>query len=151
MNIDQINRWLTLAANLGVIAGILLLYFEIQQNNDQLAAQSRALRHELRSNDANRVFFDDQLLYEALNKTSTGEELSGRERFVLQRWVHQTFLNWEFAYFEYTQGYVSEEELNIQSWQSTLRNHPFMIDQWELSKESRYSESFIAFVQTNIL
>ena len=151
MNFDQLNRWLALAANVGVIAGILLLYFEIQQNNDQLAAQSRALRHELRSNDANRVFFDDQILYEALNKTAASEELTGRESFVLQRWVHQTFLNWEFAYFEYVQGYVSEEELNIQSWQSTLRNLPFMIDQWELSKESRYSESFIQFVQANIL
>lgn len=41
MNVDQINRWLMLAANIGVIAGIVFLAVEIQQNNELMASQAR--------------------------------------------------------------------------------------------------------------
>jgi len=32
MELDRLNRWLTLAANIGVLAGIFILVLEIQQN-----------------------------------------------------------------------------------------------------------------------
>lgn len=41
MTLDSINRWLTLAANLGVLAGIVFLGFEIRQNSEALLASSR--------------------------------------------------------------------------------------------------------------
>ncbi len=42
MNLDSTNRWLTLAANIGVMAGIIFLAFELQQNTvaTQLQAAS---------------------------------------------------------------------------------------------------------------
>ena len=39
MNADQINRWLTLAANIGVLVGIVVLIVEIGQNTDLMRAQ----------------------------------------------------------------------------------------------------------------
>ncbi len=36
MNLDKINDWLTLAANIGVLAGILLVAYEIRQNQELL-------------------------------------------------------------------------------------------------------------------
>ena len=43
MNLDSTNRWLTLAANIGVMAGIIFLAFELQQNTvaTQLDAAGR--------------------------------------------------------------------------------------------------------------
>ena len=43
MDSDRLNRWLTLGANVGVLIGIVFLAFELQQNNENLAAQQRAM------------------------------------------------------------------------------------------------------------
>jgi len=49
MNIDSINKWLMLAANLGVIAGIIFLAIEINQNSELLQAQVSYNHKETRS------------------------------------------------------------------------------------------------------
>jgi len=41
MRLDRLNSWLTLVANIGVIAGIVFLGLEIQQNTAALQANSR--------------------------------------------------------------------------------------------------------------
>ena len=41
MNLHKINEWLSLVANLGVIAGILFLAVEIQQNTEMMQSQTR--------------------------------------------------------------------------------------------------------------
>ena len=42
MDSDRLNRWMTLGANIGVLAGIIFLAFELQQNTvaTQLEAAS---------------------------------------------------------------------------------------------------------------
>ena len=35
MKVEHLNRWLTIAANLGVLAGIALLVFELGQNREK--------------------------------------------------------------------------------------------------------------------
>ncbi len=40
MMFNKPNQWLTLLANIGVVAGIVFLVFELQQNNKQLELQS---------------------------------------------------------------------------------------------------------------
>ena len=37
--LDRLNRWLTLVANVGVVAGIVFLGLEIQQTSDVIKAQ----------------------------------------------------------------------------------------------------------------
>jgi hypothetical protein len=41
MDKDSLNRWLSLAASLGVLAGIVLLAFELEQNREMMRAQTR--------------------------------------------------------------------------------------------------------------
>ena len=40
MNLDQLNKWLTLVANLGVLAGIVLVAFQLKENTDATRVQS---------------------------------------------------------------------------------------------------------------
>ena len=40
MNLDQLNKWLTLLANLGVLAGIVLVAFQLKENTDATRVQS---------------------------------------------------------------------------------------------------------------
>jgi hypothetical protein len=41
MDADSLNQWLSLGANIGVLAGIFLLIFEIRQNRQAIRAQTR--------------------------------------------------------------------------------------------------------------
>ena len=41
MNTDNLNRWLTLCANIGVVIGIIFLALELQQNNELLESQAQ--------------------------------------------------------------------------------------------------------------
>ena len=38
---DRLNQWMTLAANVGVLIGIIFLAYEIRQNTDAVHAQTR--------------------------------------------------------------------------------------------------------------
>jgi len=40
MKLDKLNQWLTLAANIGVIAGIVFLAYQIKQNTSAIQADS---------------------------------------------------------------------------------------------------------------
>lgn len=44
MKLEQLNEWLTLAANVGVIAGIVFLAIEIQQNTESIEQNTRIAR-----------------------------------------------------------------------------------------------------------
>ena len=39
---DKLNQWLTLVANLGVVAGIIFLAYEIQQNTNAMTTETTA-------------------------------------------------------------------------------------------------------------
>lgn len=41
MKFDDLNRWMSLLASAGVIAGLLLLAFELNQNREMTRAQTR--------------------------------------------------------------------------------------------------------------
>lgn len=46
MNLDSLNKWLTLLANLGVVAGIIFLAIEIRQNQISLDRNSELVERE---------------------------------------------------------------------------------------------------------
>jgi len=39
MNVDRLNRWITLGANIGILVGLVLVVYEIRQNSDLVRAQ----------------------------------------------------------------------------------------------------------------
>ena len=44
MNADNVNKWLTLSANIGVVLGLVLLIVEIGQNTEMMQAQINQMR-----------------------------------------------------------------------------------------------------------
>jgi len=49
MNADKVNQWLSLLTNIGVLIGIGLLVFEINQNADLMRAEMHAMRAEAKA------------------------------------------------------------------------------------------------------
>ena len=109
MKLSELNDWLTLAANIGVVGGIIFLAIEINQNNALLRSETR---QSLVANDVSSL---------TLNIANAGvfAKLAGKESLSPEEQLQLGFMysvdirNREFEYFQYTNGLLDEA-----SWQS---------------------------------
>jgi hypothetical protein len=106
MDSDQLNRWMTLLANLGVLVGIFLVLIELRQNTESAelqAAQSYVtLSHELDF----RIVDDPSLI--ALFLTPP-EERTPEESRRLDRWYFGSLRTWENGYYLYKKGVLDKD------------------------------------------
>ncbi len=98
MDADQLSRWLTLGANIGVIAGIVFLGLELRQNADLMRAQSRA---EMSRDTVNLLSLNvnDPSYIDVLGRGLRGEELTGVENSQFRR-TYNAFI-WHWNNLEY--------------------------------------------------
>lgn len=105
MNSSKINNWLTLMANLAVVAGIVFLTIQLRQNNDLLRSESRQA---LVANDVTSLIANLENAAVFARLTSSGE-LSAEEQLRLSFMFAIDLRNREFEYFQYTNGLLDEE------------------------------------------
>jgi hypothetical protein len=149
MDSDKINRWLTLAANIGVLAGIIFLAMELQQNNEILSAQARRDQLDARSA-AGALVIANADLSMILFKASNGDTLTPFEEYRFGRWGYQVFRNWEWQYDEYLEGTLSEEDLPVIGWAGQFRSHPMLQTVWA-ERKANLSPEFVQFVDGNVI
>ena len=109
MNSEKVSRWLTLAANLGVLGGLVLLAAELNQNHDLMRAQTR---HQLAVEAIG--FLDDtsrdadmmRIIVAVMNGESLSQEDALRYRFRQMAYFERQ----ENMYYQYTQGLFDEAE-----------------------------------------
>lgn len=113
MESDKVNRWITLGANIGVLVGIFLLVYELDQNREMIRAQTR--------NDISNQITDhlslkgsDARLAELTRRAEAGEVLSEVEE-------HQHYLlfsankrMWENIHYQYRHGMFEENEFEAE-------------------------------------
>ena len=144
MDSDRLNRWMTLAANLGVLAGIFLLLVELQQNTESAelqAAQSYvALSHELDF----RLVDDPSLI--ALLLTSPAER-TREEMLRRDRWDFGALRTWENGYYLHSRGVLDDELWSGQEvfMGDMLRRDDELRDYYQTNRKY-FSESFIAYL-----
>ena len=114
VKLDQLNKWLTLAANIGILASIVFLGTQIQQNSQMMEVQA------LTMNTAAHVQLDLAGIGDnpaaAFHKYFSGSsDLSDEELMIVGTWLSAN--SWQFrnSYHLYELGIVSEE-----AWQSEL-------------------------------
>jgi len=144
LDFDRLNRWLTLAANLGVLAGIFLLVIELQQNTESAelqAAQSYvALSHELDF----RLVDDPSLI--ALFNTSpdirTPDELRR-----LDRWYFGSLRTWENGYYLHSKGVLDDDLWSGQKvFMGDLLSRDDELRNYYQTNRKYFSESFTAYL-----
>ena len=144
MDFDKVNRWLTLVANIGVVAGIVFLAIEIKQNTEVVRAQTRSGITEsvLTLLQMER----DSRLVATYAKQEHGEDLTFEERFLLDNMANAKFRHWENSYYQRRAGLFDEDQYNAETvtiWQSMqMQDH---VDHWEANREM-YSKQFRDFV-----
>lgn len=139
--IERLDRWLNVIANLGVVAGLVFLAVQINQNTRAtIAAASESVTNQ--SLEFFSMGIDNQVLARALYKQSIGEDLSDFEQH--QVWWHQyfNFRVFESAYLQYRRGFYEQAEW--ERYRRIIRNRltedPFAKQMWEESSGKWTSE-----------
>ena len=141
---------ITVLANVGVIAGIVFLAVELQQNNALLESQVRATRTMMRQ-DFFRDLFANPELTRLIVKASDGQELTEEEDLRIF-WLNTSVLTaWWTVYDEYSKGLIEEESIEVEQWRATFHERlPKMRETWELQKIGRPVD-FIEFMERNVV
>ena len=92
----DLGQTITILANLGVIAGILFLGIELQQNNALLGAQARTARFEVAIDSTNMIVSTPSIA-RAQMKDRNGEPLTEEEEYILTEWYWGTFTRWQYG------------------------------------------------------
>ena len=149
MNTDSLNKWLTLTANIGVLAGILFLGFELRQNNELLTAQGRAVRAELRQ--ASFVLMvENRDLRLALIKSQNDETLTPDEKILVRTFASQAIINWQSSWLELDAGLLDLEDLSPEGWRTDFQRYQAVANQWQEMKY-RLRSDFVAWMEENVV
>lgn len=113
MSTDQLNKWLTLVANIGVIAGIAFLAFEIRQSNQiALATNEIAIRDSYGS--LNELLAGNPDIAAILAKARDPDStFTGTEREMAESFIARMFNIWMATERAYDQGMASRTLLEI--------------------------------------
>jgi len=148
MKLDEINRWLTLLANIGVIAGIVFLALELRQNQSMLMAQTRneISRTSIELQQANR----DPSQVTAFMRSVRGEPLSDEEQYLVNRWSAVFLEFWENVDYQYRQGLFEEEDYraHLSRVRAILLGNGGAIGEYFCARQDRYTPSFVSTVNS---
>ena len=147
MKADEINRWLTLGANLGVLIGIFLLVVELDQNRQIMRAQ---IRNDISQQISDRLLEQSQLQLVSLwRRAGSGEELSEDES--QQHFISRSagLGDWENIHYQFRQGMFDEEEFEAErnAWAFVIGSSPGLVNVWCVSQK-HYSDVFAAEIET---
>ena len=137
MNIDSVNKWLTLVANFGVIVGIIFLAIEVNQNNQLMEAEARSLRN---SSTADSYFLvaKNSDIASILLKDLKNEVLTELENFRIQAFWIQAIDTSFLSFKSLPSDELRIVELNFRAFFET---YPSIVSIWE-SRKDRYPSAF---------
>ena len=140
MDSDRLNLWLTLAANLAVLVGLVLLVIEINQNNEIMRAQTRSgITGAIIDNI--EMYMDPRVIV-ANQKRRNGQPLSDEESALLNSLAGATLRLWENTHYQYRNGLFddAEFEADLYVWREEMKKTEFKLH-WSSSRHT-YSEAF---------
>ena len=152
MNMSKANELLSLTANVGVIASIIFLGVEMQQNTDMMKSQTRNSIVE------NQLTFyegviDNPDFAAVVNDLRLDAELyqpGSTERIQYQFFAMSQFRMWENEWYQYKMGLFDEEEFNsrVNTWKTNI-NVSINQNIWK-SIRNDFSEDFRVYLDNLI-
>lgn len=148
MSFDNLNKWMTLGANIGVLAGIVFLALEIRQNSQMMEAQTRS---QISQSVVNLIESDrDPRVVRAIFQERSGGPISEEDRYYLQTRARLFLRTWENTYYQYRNGLLDEEEFEAdrKAWRGIMNQKHFR-EEWERSGDV-YSPEFVSIINETI-
>ena len=148
----ELGQTITILANIGVIAGIVFLALELQQNNRLLSAQAE---YNMLQNRQTRVITQDAELAEFWFKVNSGAELNGVERLRVDAYIVDALQNWEWEYAQYQAGDLDRDDLPVTAWRNAFRGQGLRrLDRypvvWE-SLKAGFDPEFVEFIEESVI
>ncbi|MES2626827.1 MAG: hypothetical protein V4628_16190 [Pseudomonadota bacterium] len=121
MDHDKINKWLTLGANVGVIAGIVFLGIELSQNNEHAASQAK---YNMLQNQVSVIaqISSSSELGEVIARARASAELLPADEVRLNALAAQTVYFWKWEFEEFEAGRI--EGLPVEAWRGLFAGSP---------------------------
>ncbi len=112
---ERLNQWMMLVANIGVVAGIFFLGFEIQRTRDAINAQTYQTRAE-GSRQQMMAIADSQFLAPLLSNLAgrggfpvvSAEELTDEEKHRLRSFGQAMRIALDSQHYQYEHGFLDE-------------------------------------------
>jgi hypothetical protein len=145
-NID-LGQTINTIANLGVVAGIVFLAFELRQNT--LAAQLAATdSYVAEMNQADYFIVADPDFADLLLKGVDGEELTRSEELRVNIYARTQLRQWQSAYFRYRNSALDEQFLRQMQNQiaGIIAQDPYIYAYWE-ERKSVWDPEFNDFIR----
>jgi len=111
MDTDKLNKWLTLVANLGVIAGIVFLALEIRQSNRIAVATSEISIRQTYGALSESVMESPEMAEVLFKAQSPDANLSGAERVMGEFYIAREFNTWGAVERAHANGMTSPTAL----------------------------------------
>jgi len=145
----DLGQTVQILANVGVIAGIVVLAVEIHQNNEALNLQARQERAAVRREMMARQV-DNPALVRATVKANQGEPLTPEDVHVLDRQNVYTLVNWVTIYAEVEDGVLSDRDIPLSAWRQGFHGDPLMQETWA-ERKANFSPVFVEWMEQNII
>jgi hypothetical protein len=149
MDIDRLQRWLSLCANIAIIGGIIFLAIEIRQNTEITRAQITQSRADTAVFFAESIVNSDYMpdIYEKIDKN---QALNFQENIRYQNHLRASLRNQQNNYMQYQDGFLRDyipraTELAILN----ILSDEIALEYWDNNKYS-YSDEFIELVDQAI-
>ena len=142
----DVGQTINTVANVGVIAGIVFLAFEVDQNNALMESEARRNRSAY-AEQANLTLATDGELGSLLFRNIQGESLSELEWWRVDRFWFAGLTNLETGFFDLT-----DEELEIQSirWRRFYETNSILRETWA-NMSSILNPAFVSWFNEAVL
>ena len=127
----DLGQTISLLSNIGVLIGILLLVFELNQNRVVTEAQTRsAITASII--ELNQMLTQTPMGMTIYEKTLSKEPLTDRELIWQRGASRSVFRHWENVYFQYRADLFNEQELDTYRvyWRNVTRCRPWQQEFW---------------------
>ena len=145
-----VGQTIEIFANIGVIGGLILLAFELHQNNELLEAEANLVLSQNRIS-ANELLATDDGLSQAFIDGLNGEQLSQLQTLKLERFYVAVFTRWEWEHEQFRRGLIDGQNLPVSDWRAIVRAWPNMAKFWEIEQHNGRSADFVQFMAENVL
>ena len=151
----DLGQSISILANVGVIAGIIFLAVEVQQNTELLTAQIQAYRFEMLRGFSQGIQGNTDLAG-AMAKLENGETLTGPEEMLVRVTALNVFRSWQWQYTEAREGRLSEENLrsSMLLWRAAVRGEGIVrwpVGAYWSSMKDQLPPDFVQFVEENVV
>jgi hypothetical protein len=144
----DLGRAVKAIAEIGAIAGIALLAYELHQNNELMETQASLARLQNRVGAYTLVATNDDLA-NAVLKDQSGEALSKLEALKVEYFYATTLSKWEWEYQQYLSGV--DTNLVAEDWRAVFRSYPGMRRLWtDDAFRPRFAPQFVRFMNEKI-